>query len=217
MAGSSILPVRCALGAATFSAAIITTPPPSGSADAGEFPAELVEFGPPSATPLFAGGGPDAWDRDLRERGWIVREGSQLQIKEEAISVEGYEQKLAEDIGLRLVQIPAGRFEMGSPAAEEGRDANEGPQHQVQLQSFFLGQTPVTQAQWKVVAGWPKVGVDLSPTPSSFKGDNLPVERVSWEEAMEFWPESLRVVEIPWGLSPGYAGAELTTAQGSGA
>jgi len=30
-------------------------------------------------------------------------------------------------------------------------------------------------------------------------------------------PESLRVVEIPWGLSPGYAGAELTTAQGSGA
>ena len=120
------------------------------------------------------------------KRGWIVREGSQLQIKEEAISVEGYEQKLAEDIGLRLVQIPAGRFEMGSPAAEEGRDANEGPQHQVQLQSFFLGQTPVTQAQWKVVAGWPKVGVDLSPNPSSFKGDNRPVERVSWEEAMEF-------------------------------
>jgi sucrose-6-phosphate hydrolase SacC (GH32 family) len=39
------------------------------------FPAELVEFGPPSAQPLFAGAGPEAWDRDLRERGWIMREG----------------------------------------------------------------------------------------------------------------------------------------------
>ena len=120
------------------------------------------------------------------KRGWIVREGSQWQIKKEAISVEGYEQKLAEGIGLRLVQIPAGRFEMGSPGSEEGRDADEGPQHLVELQSFFLGQAPVTQAQWKVVAAWPKVAVDLNPTPSRFKGDNRPVERVSWEEAMEF-------------------------------
>ncbi len=39
------------------------------------FPGVLVDFGPVSATPLFAGGGPDAWDRDLRERGWIMREG----------------------------------------------------------------------------------------------------------------------------------------------
>lgn len=39
------------------------------------FPAELVDFGPPSDQPLFAGGGPAAWDRDLRERGWIMREG----------------------------------------------------------------------------------------------------------------------------------------------
>ena len=120
------------------------------------------------------------------KRGWIVREGSQWQIKKESISVEGYEQKLAEGIGLRLLQIPAGRFEMGSAAAEEGRAADEGPQHLVQLQSFFLGQTPVTQAQWKVVADWPKVAVDLNPTPSLFKGDNRPVEQVSWQEAMEF-------------------------------
>ena len=38
-------------------------------------PRELVTFGPPSAGPLFAGGGADAWDRDLRERGWILRHG----------------------------------------------------------------------------------------------------------------------------------------------
>jgi len=39
------------------------------------FPDELVAFGPASQAPLFAGGGPGAWDRDLRERGWIMREG----------------------------------------------------------------------------------------------------------------------------------------------
>jgi hypothetical protein len=38
-----------------------------------DVPRELVAFGPPSSTPLFAGGGADAWDRDLRERGWILR------------------------------------------------------------------------------------------------------------------------------------------------
>ena len=44
-------------------------------AAAPSFPPELVEFGPASAEPLFAGGGAGAWDRDLRERGWIIRDG----------------------------------------------------------------------------------------------------------------------------------------------
>jgi len=117
------------------------------------------------------------------KKGWLSKE---WQIKKETILVQGYEEKLAEGIGLRLVQIPAGSFQMGSPDTEAERASDEGPQHLVQLQSFFLGQTPVTQAQWKLVAGWPKVGVDLNPNPSYFKGDNKPVERVSWEEAMEF-------------------------------
>lgn len=42
---------------------------------AAGFPDALVAFGPPSAEALFSGGGPDAWDRDLRERGWIIRAG----------------------------------------------------------------------------------------------------------------------------------------------
>jgi formylglycine-generating enzyme required for sulfatase activity len=56
----------------------------------------------------------------------------------------------------------------------------------VKLAGFYLGQTPVTQAQWKVVAGWQKVERDLNPDPSNFKGANRPVEQVSWDEAMEF-------------------------------
>ena len=44
------------------------------------FPAALVAFGPASPEPVFAGGGPDAWDRDLRERGWIARDGDRWRL-----------------------------------------------------------------------------------------------------------------------------------------
>ena len=119
-------------------------------------------------------------------RGWLVREGNQWQTKTEQITQTGYQQELSKEIAITMLQIPAGEFKIGSPDNEDERGESEGPQRLVQLQSFFLGQTPVTQAQWKVVAGWPKVGVDLNPTPSHFKGDTRPVDRVSWDEAMEF-------------------------------
>jgi len=119
-------------------------------------------------------------------RGWLVREGNQWRTKTEPITVSGYEVKLAEGVAIKMVKIPAGEFEMGSPMEEQDRDTDEGPQHLVKLESFFLGQTPVTQAQWKVVAGWPKLEVELNPQPSGFNGANRPVERVSWQEAMEF-------------------------------
>jgi formylglycine-generating enzyme required for sulfatase activity len=56
----------------------------------------------------------------------------------------------------------------------------------VTLGSFFMAQTPITQAQWREVAGWPRVERDLDPEPSHFEGDNRPVEQVSWLDAMEF-------------------------------
>jgi formylglycine-generating enzyme required for sulfatase activity len=87
---------------------------------------------------------------------------------------------------IKLVKIPAGQFLMGSPAEEKYRFDDEGPQHLVKLKSFFLGQTTVTQAQWRVVADGPKIQLDLDPAPSRFQGPNRPVEHVSWQEAMEF-------------------------------
>ena len=96
-------------------------------------------------------------------------------------------------LDLQLVEIPEGRFLMGSPASEEGRSNDEGPQHEVKLESFFLGRTPITQAQWREVAGWvegpgERWGLDLSGrlAPSSFQGTQRPVENVNWYEAMEF-------------------------------
>jgi len=118
--------------------------------------------------------------------GWVVREGNQWTKKEKSITATGYQEQLAENIAINLIQIPAGEFQMGAPEQEADRQSDEGPQHQVELRSFFLGQTPVTQAQWQVVAGWPKQQLDLKDQPSLFQGANRPVEQVSWQEAEEF-------------------------------
>ncbi len=93
-----------------------------------------------------------------------------------------------EDLGngvyLRLVTIPSGKFLMGSP---QGYGCStEYPQHEVTVNSFAMGMYLVTQRQWQQVAQYPMVKHPLSLNPSHFKGDNYPVEQVSWQEAMEF-------------------------------
>ena len=120
------------------------------------------------------------------DRGALVRVGNKWQQKTERITVSGYEQELVKGLTITMVQIPVGSFQMGSPATEAERYEVEGPQHRVELQSFFLGKTPVTQAQWQEVASWPQVDMKLHPDPADFREANKPVEQVSWEEAMEF-------------------------------
>lgn len=73
--------------------------------------------------------------------------------------------------------IPPGAFDQGSPTTEAGRDVAE-TQHPVVLsQGFWLADTPCTQALWVAVSG---------DNPSRFRGGNQPVERVSWEQVVEF-------------------------------
>ncbi len=82
------------------------------------------------------------------------------------------------DVGLVLQPIPAGTFTMGSPADEAGRSDDEGPQTQVTFsEPFWLGRTEVTQAQWNAI---------MDSNPSYFKGQTLPVESVSWKDAMTY-------------------------------
>jgi formylglycine-generating enzyme required for sulfatase activity len=102
------------------------------------------------------------------------------------LQVEGYREELGEGVALTMVKIPAGSFLMGSPGNEPERSEDEGPQHEVTLGAFWMAQTPITQAQWRAVAGWQKVERDLTPDPSNFKGANRPVEQVSWFDALEF-------------------------------
>jgi formylglycine-generating enzyme required for sulfatase activity len=102
------------------------------------------------------------------------------------LQVECYREELGEGVDLTMVKIPTGSFLMGSPNREAERSENEGPQHKVTLGSFFMAQTPITQAQWRAVAGWQKLERDLKPDLSKFKGANRPVEQVNWFDALEF-------------------------------
>jgi formylglycine-generating enzyme required for sulfatase activity len=76
-------------------------------------------------------------------------------------------------VSFKMVAIKGGTFEMGS---NDGY-SDEKPVHSVTVSDFYMGETEVTQALWKSVMGT---------NPSNFKGDNLPVETVSWNDAKEF-------------------------------
>jgi formylglycine-generating enzyme required for sulfatase activity len=78
---------------------------------------------------------------------------------------------------IEMISIPGGTFQMGSPVSEVGRDMDEGPQSAVAVAKFHISKYEVTQAQFKAV---------MNTNPSSFKGDNLPVDSVTWEEAEVF-------------------------------
>ncbi|MCL2763347.1 MAG: formylglycine-generating enzyme family protein [Treponema sp.] len=100
------------------------------------------------------------------------------------------------NVNLTMVQIPAGSFLMGSPGTEPDRSsienyrtANGGT---VTMSSFWMGKYPVTQAQYKAVMN--------DADPSNFKGDDLPVEQVSWYDAIVFC-NTLSMME---GLTPAY-------------
>jgi len=77
--------------------------------------------------------------------------------------------------GIKFTYIPDGSFMMGSPK-EEG-DENERPQHKVYINGFWMSIYEITQKQYKSV---------MDTNPSVFKSENLPVEQVSWIDAMNF-------------------------------
>ncbi|WP_347239093.1 formylglycine-generating enzyme family protein [Sphaerospermopsis sp. FACHB-1094] len=100
-------------------------------------------------------------------------------------------QSLIEDLGfgvkLEMVYIPGGIFLMGAPESEKASIDDERPQHYVTVKPFYMGKYTITQEQWeKVVYSCPTVKDWLDPHPSYFKGDKLPVEQVSWYDAVEF-------------------------------
>ena len=115
-------------------------------------------------------------------------------IQSQTKQIELFTEDLGNDILLEMIKIPAGKFWMGQTEAEKQElirqvgekeyqewYASELPRHQVNLQSFFLGKYPVTQAQYQQIMG---------DNPSDFKdfedSPNRPVENVTWEMAKEF-------------------------------
>ncbi|MBD2519306.1 SUMF1/EgtB/PvdO family nonheme iron enzyme [Nostoc sp. FACHB-973] len=117
------------------------------------------------------------------------------EVKRESSKAQYFIEDLGNGVSLEMVYIPDGTFMMGTEDEEIERLVEkfnshwfrkEKPQHEVTVQSFFMGKYPVTQVQWRRVAALPKVKRDLKAEPSNFKGDNQPVEQVSWNDAVEF-------------------------------
>jgi formylglycine-generating enzyme required for sulfatase activity len=80
-------------------------------------------------------------------------------------------------VGMKLAYIPPGSFTMGSPDSERDRIPNETRSLVTVEKGFRIGVTEVTQKQWREVMGT---------NPSFFKGDNLPVEHITWHDAEDF-------------------------------
>jgi formylglycine-generating enzyme required for sulfatase activity len=112
-----------------------------------------------------------------------------------------HREQLAEGVALTMLRIPAGSFEMGAPQTEAESTERERPVHRVTLGEFLLGQTPITQAQWRAVAEWKRLGnepvdrwpesLDADPVakltdPERFLGEQRPVVNVSWFDAQAF-------------------------------
>ncbi|MEM7200626.1 MAG: formylglycine-generating enzyme family protein [Planctomycetota bacterium] len=102
---------------------------------------------------------------------------------------------LGHGVAMELTRVPAGTFRLGSPTAEEGRYADEGPIEGVTVNSFWIARTETTRAQWRAV---------MDQWPSSWaanKSDGaLPATGVSWLEAVKFCNELSRRE----GLTPTY-------------
>ena len=125
---------------------------------------------------------------------WIVKDEKELALyREEAVRIAEAERLKVERIAeadrlemekqeaikrgeftvngvfFRMIPVEGGLFDMGSNSGE----SNEMPIHQVTVSDFYIGETEVTQALWEAVMG---------NNPSYFKGDQRPVECVSWED-----------------------------------
>ena len=94
---------------------------------------------------------------------------------------QGYPEYRHRQAGIVFVRVPGGTFSMGSSKDEQGSQPNERPQHEVRLDAFLIAKYEVNQREWEKV---------MRSSPSRFKGDDFPVERVSWEDCQEFCKET---------------------------
>jgi formylglycine-generating enzyme required for sulfatase activity len=118
--------------------------------------------------------------------GTIIKAPNMVMVRQgQTVSVQ-----IERPVPANMVRINGGTFAMGSPPSEPQRETNE-TQHQVTVNSFYMGKYQVTQKEYQEVMGT---------NPSGFKGDNLPVENVSWYDAVEY----CNALSRKEGLTPAY-------------
>jgi serine/threonine protein kinase len=90
---------------------------------------------------------------------------------------------------VEMIRVDGGTFMMGSNEYDD-----EQPVHQVTVSSFYIGKHEITQKEWRDVMG---------SNPSDFKGDYLPVESITWYDAVEYCNKRSQQE----GLTPCYSGS----------
>lgn len=80
-------------------------------------------------------------------------------------------------VSFKMIPVEGGTFQMGATSEQQEPYDDEKPVHQVSLSSYMIGETEVTQELWQAVMG---------NNPSYFKGANMPVEQVSWDDCQTF-------------------------------
>jgi len=98
-------------------------------------------------------------------------------------------QSQVSSISANYVLIPSGVFQMGN----NNGDSDEAPPHPVTVNAFYIGKFEVSQKEYIAIIG---------KNPSSFKGDSLPVENISWYDAVEYCNR----LSAKEGLQPAYHG-----------
>ena len=97
----------------------------------------------------------------IKGRGGLSK---RIKIKQQGVMIENIC-----DLNMRMIFVKGGTFTMGTPGSNE--------EHLVTLDSFYIGETEITQAQWRAVMG---------SNPSEFVGDSHPVDHISWADAQAF-------------------------------
>ena len=115
----------------------------------------------------------DLLENSIEEVQSLEPEEDSFEQSEESFNHQILTETLPGGITLEMIKIPAGSYLMGSDESD-----SEKPQHQVNLQEFYLGKYPVTQEQYQAIMGI---------NPSHFKDNpKNPVEMVTWDNAQEF-------------------------------
>ncbi len=103
--------------------------------------------------------------------------------------------------GYELLRIPGGKFLMGSPEDEEGRDPDEGPQHEVELDDFYLGRAPVTNEEYgRFLQANPDAREPAEWGNRKYNQPKQPVVGVSWNDATAYcdWAGLVLPTEAQW-------------------
>ena len=103
---------------------------------------------------------------------------SQMSQPSHSSTIGGRRTFTVDGVSFDMMPVSGGTFRMGATKSmDSDADDDESPLHDVTLSDYYIGKTEVTQALWRTVMGT---------YPSEFRGDNLPVERVSWNDCQEF-------------------------------